>query len=58
MEFRAALNSHNVLVKNGVDAYLHVSDALPHAFWYNSNLTESREVYDVISDFFDRYLHR
>lgn len=58
MEFSAAVNSHNVLVKNGVDADLHVWDALPHAFWYNSDLPESLEVYNVISNFFNRHLHR
>jgi acetyl esterase/lipase len=43
------------LVKAGVDAELHVWDGLPHAFWYNSDLPESREVYDVIARFFDRH---
>jgi epsilon-lactone hydrolase len=56
MEFGAAINSHNVLIRNGVDAELHVWDGLPHAFWYNSELPESREVYDVIARFFDRHL--
>jgi monoterpene epsilon-lactone hydrolase len=58
MEFGAAINSHNVLVRNGVEAELHVWDSLPHAFWYNSDLPESREVYEVIAQFFDRHLRR
>jgi acetyl esterase/lipase len=58
MEFGTAINSHNALVKNGVEAELHVWDGLPHAFWYNSELPESREVYDVIAKFFDRHLRR
>lgn len=55
MEFSSAINSHNALVRAGVDAELHVWDGLPHAFWYNSDLPESREVYDVIARFFDRH---
>jgi len=55
MEYSAAINSHNALVRAGVDAELHVWDGLPHAFWYNSDLPESREVYDVIARFFDRH---
>jgi monoterpene epsilon-lactone hydrolase len=58
MEFSTAINSHNALVRNGVEAELHVWDGLPHAFWYNSELPESREVYDVIAKFFDRHLLR
>jgi epsilon-lactone hydrolase len=56
MEFSSAINSHNALVRAGVDAELHVWDGLPHAFWYNSDLPESREVYEVIAHFFDRHL--
>jgi epsilon-lactone hydrolase len=56
MEFSSAINSNNALVRAGVEAELHVWDGLPHAFWYNSNLPESREVYDVIARFFDRHL--
>lgn len=53
MEYSSAINSHNALVRAGVDAELHVWDGLPHAFWYNSDLPESREVYAVIARFFD-----
>jgi epsilon-lactone hydrolase len=55
MEYSSAINSHNALVRAGVDAELHVWDGLPHAFWYNSDMPESREVYDVIARFFDRH---
>ena len=55
MEYSSAINSHNALVRAGVAAELHVWDGLPHAFWYNSDLPESREVYDVIARFFDRH---
>jgi len=56
LEYSSAINSHNALVRAGVDAELHVWDGLPHAFWYNSDLPESRQVYDVIARFFDRHL--
>jgi acetyl esterase/lipase len=55
-EFSSAIDTHNALVRAGVDAELHVWDGLPHAFWYNSDLPESREAYEVISRFFDRHL--
>jgi epsilon-lactone hydrolase len=58
MEYSSAINSHNALVRAGVDAELHVWDGLPHAFWYNSDLPESREVYDVIARFFDRHFDK
>jgi len=58
LEYASALNSDNALVKAGVDAELHVWLGLPHAFWYNSNLPESRDVYNVIANFFDRHLAR
>ena len=56
LEFSAAINSHNALVKAGVNAELHVWDGLFHGFFYNSELPESREVYDVLSTFFGRRL--
>jgi acetyl esterase/lipase len=58
MEASAVFNTHNALVRAGVDAQLHVWDGLPHAFFYNSDLPESREVYDVIAGFFDKHLER
>ena len=56
-EFSSAVDSCNALNQAGVVAELHVWDGLPHAFWYNSDLPESREAYEVIAKFFDRYLH-
>jgi acetyl esterase/lipase len=56
-EFSSAIDSCNVLNHAGVAAELHVWDGLPHAFWYNSELPESREAYEVIAKFFDRHLH-
>lgn len=56
-EFSSAVGSCNSLNHAGVVAELHVWDGLPHAFWYNSDLPESREAYEAIAEFFDRYLH-
>lgn len=55
-EFGSALDSSNALARAGVEEELHVWDGLPHAFWYNSELPESREVYAAIVSFFDRHL--
>ena len=52
MEMSAAVNSHKELVKAGVDADLHVWDGLGHAFFYNIDLPESREAFQVMTDFF------
>lgn len=40
----------------GVEAELHVWDGLPHAFFTNPDLPESRELYEVVVRFFDRHL--
>ena len=42
----------------GVDAELHVWDGMWHAFFFDPDLPESREVYHVVVDFFDRHLGR
>jgi len=55
-EFSSVVNSHHALSRQGVETELYVWDGLPHAFWYNSDLPESREVYDVIVRFFARHL--
>jgi len=56
-EFSSAVDSCNALNRAGGVAELHVWDGLPHAFWYNSDLPESREAYEAVAKFFDRYLH-
>lgn len=56
MEFSAVIHSHNALTQAGVEAELHVWDGLPHGFMYNSELPESREVYEVMARFFDKHL--
>jgi acetyl esterase/lipase len=40
----------------GVDAPLIVFEALPHAFWNDVSLPESREAYKIMADFFDSRL--
>jgi epsilon-lactone hydrolase len=56
MEMSAAVNTHRELVKAGVDANLHVWDGLNHAFFYDANLPESREAFDVMTNFFRKHL--
>lgn len=47
---------HKAFVKAGVDAQLVVIDGLPHTFWTIVLLPESREAYQIMSDFFDKKL--
>jgi epsilon-lactone hydrolase len=56
MELSAAVNTHRELVKAGVEADLHVWDGLNHAFFYDANLPESREAFDVMTGFFRKHL--
>lgn len=56
MDLSSAVNTHRELVKAGVEADLHVWDGLGHAFFYNIDLPESREAYDVMATFFSRHL--
>jgi acetyl esterase/lipase len=55
-DLSAASHTHRLLVKAGVEAELHVWDGLFHGFFYNVDVPESREVFDVIVRFFDRHL--
>jgi acetyl esterase/lipase len=56
VEFSQAVYAHTQLVKLGVDAELHVWEGLFHAFFYNPDVPESRDCYDVIVKFFERHL--
>jgi monoterpene epsilon-lactone hydrolase len=49
---------HRAFLRSGVDARLVVFEALPHAFWNDVSLPESREAYGYMADFFDRELGR
>ncbi len=55
-ELSNAVYTHSQLVKAGVDAELHVWEGLFHGFFYNPDVPESRDCYDVIVKFFDRHL--
>jgi monoterpene epsilon-lactone hydrolase len=55
-ELSNAVYTHGQLVKQGVDAELHVWEGMFHGFFYNPAVPESRDCYDVILRFFDRRL--
>lgn len=55
-ELSDTLYSHTQLVKLGVDADLHVWEGLFHGFFYNPDVPESHDCYNVIVNFFDRHL--
>jgi epsilon-lactone hydrolase len=55
-EMSGAIYTHTQLVRLGVDAELHVWEGLFHGFFYNPDVPESRDCYQVIVKFFDRYL--
>ena len=57
-DLSAASHAHRLLVKAGVDADLHVWEGLFHGFFYNADVPESREAFDVIVRFFDQHLGR
>jgi monoterpene epsilon-lactone hydrolase len=47
---------HRAYLRAGVDAQLVVFEALPHAFWNNPNLPESKEADGLMAKFFDTHL--
>lgn len=51
-----AIYTHEQLVKQGVDAELHVWEGLFHGFFYNPDVPESRDAFNVMIQFFDRHL--
>jgi len=51
-----ALFTHEQLVKLGVDAELHVWEGLFHGFFYNADVPESRDAFNVMVKFFDSHL--
>jgi epsilon-lactone hydrolase len=54
----SVLVTHAQLVRLGVTAELHMWEGMGHAFHYDPALPESREAYEVIVKFFDKYLGR
>jgi epsilon-lactone hydrolase len=55
-ELSSAVYTHSRLVRVGVEADLHVWEGLFHGFFYNPDVPESRDCYDVIIRFFDSHL--
>lgn len=51
-------NLHRAFLRAGVDARLVVFDALHHTFWGDPTLPESKEVHQMMADFFDQVLGR
>jgi len=47
---------HRAFLNAGVDAHLIVFEGLPHAFWNDIKLPESREANQDMANFFDRYV--
>lgn len=56
VDLSAAVQTHRLLTKAGVEADLHVWDGLPHCFISEAKLPESQEAYQVIARFFDKHL--
>jgi epsilon-lactone hydrolase len=55
-ELSSAVKTHSRLVALGVKADLHIWEGLFHGFFYNPDIPESHEAYDVMLRFFDRNL--
>jgi monoterpene epsilon-lactone hydrolase len=55
-EMSSAIYTHTELVKVGVDAELHVWEGLFHGFFYNTDVPESKDAFNVIVKFFDKHL--
>jgi epsilon-lactone hydrolase len=55
-ELSSAVHTHALLIKQGVDADLHIWEGMFHGFFYNVDVPESRDCYDVIVKFFNRHL--
>lgn len=51
-----AIHTDALLTKAGIDSELHVWDGLFHGFFYNADVPESKEAFDVMAKFFDRHL--
>jgi epsilon-lactone hydrolase len=49
---------HRAYLRAGVDAQLVVFEALPHAFWNNPELPESKEADRLMAGFLEGHLGR
>jgi acetyl esterase/lipase len=57
-EMSAAARSAIDLAKQGVDARLFVWDGMDHGFFYNPDLPESQEAFDLMTRFFRQQFER
>jgi epsilon-lactone hydrolase len=55
-DLSATSHTHRLLVKAGVETELHVFEGMFHGFFYNVDVPESRDCFDIIVRFFDRHL--
>jgi acetyl esterase/lipase len=55
-EMSSSVYAHSRLVNLGVESALHVWEGLFHGFFYNPDVPESRDCYDVIVNFFAKHL--
>lgn len=56
MELSSALYTHEQLVRLGVEADLHVWEGLFHGFFYDPDVPECKDAYNVMVKFFDKHL--
>jgi epsilon-lactone hydrolase len=49
---------HRAFLRSGDDARLVVFEGLPHAFWNDISLPETKETYDLMAKFFEQQLSR
>jgi epsilon-lactone hydrolase len=52
----STVHTHSILVQQGVPAELYVWEGLPHSFFVDPELPQSREMYEITTRFFDKYL--
>lgn len=57
MMLSGTINLHRAFLNAGVDAKLIVFDGLPHAFWNDAALAESKEADRDMASFFEKELH-
>jgi acetyl esterase/lipase len=56
VDLSGSVYSHYQMRKQGVDAELLVAEAQGHCYMYDSSLPESRDAFQIITDFFDEHL--
>jgi acetyl esterase/lipase len=49
---------HRAFLRSGDDARLVVFEGLPHAFWNDISLPETKEAYGLMAKFFEQQLSR